>query len=507
MLKLILKPIKWLLSIILFFVVLIGLPLALMYKSVKVPETSNQAINIEELVEEELEKLITGTNIISLGLGEDALNNEIIKALTGMSNTSDPNYVYVDENIMFQGVWLELNEKTLNVIVGVHLNARIMTYKTRALISFEVIDSTDGVMVFKLKKVNMGNIPFKWALNLASKVVDFDKIINDALNNLGTFDKSKLELTIDLTTILETENNELIKALLNIAKENSLVSLGIVEEGEDYILGGEIDFTKLRTSKLEKTLLESDKIKSESEFETFLKDKALSSIIINGNHMNFNDFELYQVINYLITKGQNAANSYISKETVYKDFELIVGLPYFDITENLVLNVPVKLGKNGNYFKTNVEFNLNPLKENNDLVLELAKVKIGDLEIETDLITTIIGQISNEGLNFENNKFRVTGFFANFNESGIKVTNVKVASNNLVFEFEGINVSDMLNEILSNSITPEIDLIVSDIITGITNGDDISQGVSDLITEYESLDPIKQQELLDIINSYANLNP
>lgn len=265
MLKLILKPIKWLLSIILFFVVLIGLPLALMYKSVKVPETSNQAINLEELIEEELEKLTTGTNIISLGLGENALNNEIIKALTGMSNTSDPNYVYVNENIMFQGVWLELNEKTLNVIVGVHLNARIMTYKTRALISFEVIDSTDGVMVFKLKKVNMGNIPFKWALNLASKVVDFDKIINDALNNLGTFDKSKLELTIDLTTILETENNELIKALLNIAKENSLVSLGIVEEGEDYILGGEIDFTKLRTSKLEKTLLESDKIKSESE--------------------------------------------------------------------------------------------------------------------------------------------------------------------------------------------------------------------------------------------------
>lgn len=324
----------------------------------------------------------------------------------------------------------------------------------------------------------MGNIPFKWALNLASKVVDFDKIINDALNNLGTFDKSKLELTIDLTTILETENNELINALLNIAKENSLVSLGIVEEGEDYILGGEIDFTKLRTSKLEKTLLESDKIKTESEFETFLKDKAISSLILNGNHMNFNDFELYRVINYLITGGENAANSYISKETVYKDFELVVGLPYFDVTESLVLNVPVKLGKNGNYFKTNVEFNLNPLKENNDLVLELTKVKFGDLEIETDLITTIIGQISSEGLNFENNKFRVTGFFANFNESGIKVTNVKVASNNLVFEFEGINASDMLNEILSNSITPEIDLIVADIITGITNGDDISQDVS-----------------------------
>jgi hypothetical protein len=123
------------------------------------------------------------------------------------------------------------------------------------------------------------------------------------------------------------------------------------------------------------------------------------------------------------------------------------------------------------------------------------------------LITTIIGQISSEGLNFENNKFRVTGFFANFNESGIKVTNVKVASNNLVFEFEGINASDMLNEILSNSITPEIDLIVADIITGITNGDDISQDVSNLITEYESLDPLKQQELLDIINSYTNLNP
>ncbi|HHT55445.1 MAG TPA: hypothetical protein GX012_02655, partial [Acholeplasma sp.] len=255
MFKILFKPIKWILGIILGLVIMIAIPIALLYKSVTPPTLSEDEIDIEEYIIEEVDHLIDTSNddkTLSLTLNEEVINGMIHKELVNQFGESeDSNYLYEDENIMFQGAWIELKEDTVNIIAGAHANARIFTFKTRVLVAFKIIEDQErpGELILRLDKFKIGNLSLRWVLRVAPKLAerflgqDLDSFIEETIGDFGTYDSSKMELSINFYNLTEQldENKELVDLLLDIIYSNKLLDIGVIKQDEEFNLGLSLD--------------------------------------------------------------------------------------------------------------------------------------------------------------------------------------------------------------------------------------------------------------------------
>lgn len=515
MFKLLFKPIKWILSIVLFFVVIISIPLILLYKPAKKPDIDDGNIVLEEYIKDEIDHLIDKENenkTFSISLNESLINSEIEGRLKENLDESDnPNYVFEDENVMFQGVWVNISEDTFDIIAGVHANARLLTYKTTILISFKILDESDGKIILKLNKFKIGHLSFKWAIKHAPSLIkkflgqDVDSFIEESLGDIGTYDSNKMELEINLYNLAENmeENKEMLILLLDLIYENELITLGVVEKLEDYELGVSLDLNKIEDKTENFKLKEVDKFKNQDDFNDFLQNKALSGVMSGKNKIQFNSLEMNKLIDYIFNQGSNIANDYLMKSEAYEDYEITILNPYLEINNKLTLIVPVTFGKDDNLFKTKLKLNVNLTTDGKDLIIDLNNISIGSVDINNDKINTVLELTEVDGLNGTN--IVVENFLEPFSQSGIEVNGITVSDGFINFEFEGFSVTDILDDINNEINNPDLNDKANELLDKINNDEEITE--DDLDELFDIINNLDEEDIDMIQDIIGNLIP
>lgn len=511
--KIILKPLKWILSIIIAILIVPVTLLIIMYKSVTPPTTETTG-TLNTMVIEEVDHFIDEDNNdkkLSLGFSSDILNTEIKKKLleqVGSENQTD-DYIYEDENIKFQGAWVEFGKDKIDIQVGLHVNARIMTYKTRVLLSFdfkEVNENTEEI-ILKLNKINLGNLPLAWLSKVAPSIIktvtgqDVEKFAKQAVEKFGELDLKKRELRVDIDKLatMANENEELVKLVLDLTLKNGLIKLGV--DNEDDKLGIMLDLNKIKDdAKLDVVL---DRINSHDELEMYLKTKALEGLLNGNNKISFDKKAINEIVDFLFTGGQ--LETILLKQAIYEDYEVIVDTPFISISDKLDLIVPIRIGKDTNYFKTAITIGVELSKVDMNLVFDLKTLTIGELEFEEEAIETLLSNFQNEELNFTNNQFVVNGFFEMFDMEGITFTGVSVLNNQIHFEYESDLLDDIF-QVISDliGIDPDITDAATDILDKINNNIDVTSDVEDFIELIDALDEEEKQKIIDLINQGIN---
>lgn len=516
MFKLLFKPIKWILKIVLGFVILLAIPVILLYKPVKKPVSDGQSLTMEEYIGTEIDNLIDESNsdkIFGLKLNEDLLNVKIEEELKKQfSPSSNVNYIYEDGNIMFQGVWLKFSENHFDIIAGVHLNARIMKYKTSANISFELLSSDNGELTLTLKKFKVGHLSLKWAIKHAPSLVkrflgtDIDEFIENSLNGIGEYDNKKMQLKVNLYTLTDQleENKELAVTILDVLYQNELIKLDISKLGDGYQLKLALDLNKVHDNSVVFKLSDVDKIKTEEEFASFLRNRALSSLLSNESSLKLNKLAVNKLIDFIINQGLNLNTDYLLEETVYANYNLKVLKPFVEFRgSKLILNVPIQIGDNLNAFKTIVKLETEFKVSGNDLEINLKNLNFGNLGFDSDDLSAITNLLG-EGLVVDN-KIIVKDFLDNFKGVNINVTDIVTSNDSLNIVFEGLNTSNLLGDIIDEITDPELLDVVNTIKDKLDSFDTITEeDIKELLEAIETLDEAEYDKLVGIIGNQGN---
>src|SRR5690625_2994702 len=499
MFKLLFKPIKWVLSIVLFFVILIAIPLITFYKPVKRPETLNTNLVLEEYIKEEIDHFIDKENEekkLGLLLDEDLINSEINKRLIEQfGSSSNPDYLFEDENVMFQGVWVNINEKSFDIIAGVHANARILTYKTSVLISFKIIDEQDGNLILKLNKFKVGHASLKWAIKYAPSLIkrflgqDVDSFIDDSLGNIGTYDSNKMELKINLYNLASNmeENKDIFILLLDLIYENELLEIGVIEHLEKYKFRAAFNLKQLEDKSAVYKLAQNQKFEDDDDFMHFLENKAISGILSGKGTIKFNQLDMNKIIDYIFKSGENLTNDYLMKNNAYEDYEITILNPYVEINNNkLDLIVPVTFGKDDNLFKTKAKISVTLETSGNDLLINLSNLSLGSIDINNDKINEILKLTEVDGL--EDTSIKIDNFLEPFEETGVKITDINISDSKVNFVFDTLNVSDILDDINNEINNPNLNNKANELLDKINNDQEITEeDIEDLLEILEDL--------------------
>lgn len=516
MFKLLFKPIKWILSIVLFFVILISIPLILLYKPAKKPETSNNTLILEEYIKDEIDNFIDIDNNdkrLGLLLNEDLINSEIENQLTNQFGESDnPDYLFEDENVMFQGVWVNIKEDTFNIVAGVHANARVLTYKTTVLISFKIKDQKDGTIVLKLNKFKIGHLSFKWAIKYSPRIIkqflgqDIDSFIEDALGGIGNYNSDKMELEVDLYNLTNNveDNKEMLVLLLDLIYENELLDIGVIKHNDEYKFGASFDLNKLVDESNNFKLNASDKIQDNDEFSEFLQNKALSSFMSGKSEIKFSSLEMNKIIDFIFNQGENLTNDYLMKTPAYEDYEITILNPYIEINgNNLSLLVPVTFGKGLDLFKTKFKLDVTLETLGDDLKIELANISLGELNIDNEKIKTILELTEVDGI--DGSSIVVNDFFLPFKDSGVDINEIAVKDGNILFKFDGISVSNILDEINDEINNPDLNNKVDELLDKINNDEEITE--NDIDELFDIISQLDEEDIDKIQDIIGNLIP
>jgi len=499
-------------GILIFFLIVVVIPIAIMWKSVTPPEVESTTFDLESMIIEEIEYLTDDSNTdktIGIGLDENLINNEIKKAIVESMKdnlTDDEGYVatFGDDRVMLQGAWVELSEDTIDIQVGLHIDTSILIFKTRVLVRIKILEIGTERIELQINKINIGNLPLRWIVRYAPGVAktlfsfDIDKMINDAIDGIGTYDRKKVSITVNIDELLADNiaDDVLMQHLFNIITENELVGIEIVEEEDSTEIQAQIDLNKLKSNKTPIVLTESQRIKTEAEFNTFMQNKVFASAI--SGKVTLNNIELSRIIDYFAVTDKNV--NYLMKQAVYEDYEVVVLAPYFEIGEKATLNVPIQFGKDGNYFKTNISIDIEFAKVDNDLVLSFNNTNIGELALEDEMLSELLGEF--DGFEITDMKYTVTNFFKEFSDYGANIEEVVVTNNRLEIILEENQFSGILDDIVDNFSNQEMVDKATEILDKIDNNENIDNDIEELIEDFENLSETEQQELMDILEGY-----
>lgn len=516
MFKILFKPIKWILTIVLSTVILIAIPFVLMYKSVTPPDVDENEINLESIITDNLDSLIDKNNtdkriefLVSADTANFEIYNQFVKEF-GESVTDD--YVYVEDRLMLQGAWINFEKDTIRFIAGAHVDAEILTYKTAIELGFKLVSEEDGIATLSLSRLKIGNLSLRWVLRYSPGLIktltgyDLEQIVADTVGDFGTFDIKKLELKVNLYDLAETmeENKDLITMLLDIIYEHELIEFGVLENGEDYEIGVKLNLNPLYEEVDESKLLNpNDRFADEDAFNDFLYNKGLSAAMSTNNHIKFNQKEMNRIIEYILRQSGDLANNYLMKQNLYEDYDITILNPYVDfVSDKMRINVPIQLGKDGNFFSMMFKLDVDFTKELNDLVINLKAVSISDVQLEEEHLTGIFDILEVE--NVTGASFKVENFFEAFGNADIEITDIKIANNLLLLEFEGIEIGSMLDEIETTVNNPKLNDSINNIKDKADdpNEEITEEDIEELLEAVEELTEAEKQALQDIISDY-----
>jgi hypothetical protein len=482
----------------------------LLYKDEKPPVIDNLKIDMKNymdiMIESEIQKLTTGTtDSISIGTPEEIINSEINQYLTDQIDSNN-GYIYENEYYKIQDVWVEFNKNHIDVMLSVHLDAQVMTYKTRLKLRFEVEETQLGVISLKLSSMKLGNIPLRWAVVLSTEFFDVEELLNEVLTDFGVFDKNRLELKIDLTKLLD-KDAEFISALLQFAKENELLQIGVVPQGDKYLLGSKINIEKLRLEEIPATLTDEQKIQNQDELENLIENRIVANLFTKGNQIDFSEQDVQKIIDFTVMGEIETTDNYIFKGEVFENYELYLFHPYTTVTDQLILNIPIKIGKGYNFFKSNIQFELSLKPRENDLILIVENTYIQNMPVNKEVINMLIDSFESDLTTLLNEAIVIENFFEPFIENEITIQEIVMTEGKMIFIFNGLNVNDMLTEIIDTIDIPEINYIIKDIMDNIDNEENLLEMSDELVHNFNNLNDSDQEKIMDVVKEYIDTIP
>ncbi|WP_152512775.1 hypothetical protein [Haloplasma contractile] len=400
-----------------------------------------------------------------------------------------------------------IRQNYINVMVSVHLDTpAVMTYKTRLKLRFEVKETQLGVISLRLRSMRLGNLPLRWAVVLTSEIFDVEEIINEALTGVGEFDKNHLAFNIDLKKLLDKDSDFII-SLLQFAKENDLLQLGVVPDKDKYILGGKINIEKLRLEDIPVTLTDDKKIKHQDELESMIENRIMANLFTKGNQIDLSEKDMQKIIDFTVMGELETTDEYIYKSELYEDYELYVYQLYSTVTDKLILNIPIKVGRGYNFFNTCIQFELSLKPRGNDLILFVENTYIQNVPVNKDVVNMLFDNFESDLTTLVNEAIVIENFFESFIENGVTIQEIVITEGKMSFIYNGFSVNETLTEILDTIDIPEINYIIEDILDNIDNEEKLLEMSDELVNNFNDLDDTEQKLIMDIIKENMDTIP
>lgn len=518
MMKFFAKPFKFIFGLSIFLLIIVFSIIFLGYKSTTPPKVSEVELNINKQVNDEVDKIFKSSDKNAfISIDTKYINYEIQKQLIeNLEESIDPNYIYSTEYIKLQGVWIKTNKDSVDINASVHLTYKKITYKTTLSIKISVKDIDDYIVTLKLSKVKVGNIPLKWSLNAVSRFINIEEILVDMIGDFGEFDRKKLEIKFDSKLLIDNlyDQNLIDKEsvdLLSFVANTNLVKILINNENKNNFISLNINVNKLINEKDSIKLNSYDKIKDDSELEELLESKVLSSIIKYGNKVQLTEYDINIILDYMLIETIGNEDV-LMEDTLFDDFKITVLKPFIEVNNEIVLNIPFRLYKEKDYIESFLEISLDPVKNNNDLLLMFNKIRIGEIFIEYDIISEFINLDQIEFLNNQN--IVIEDFFSNIDEYDINFDTIIVENNSIIMKFTELEILDMFEDILieiDNEVFEEVlgtlldkakDIEDFNDIEDLFTEEELNDLVNNLTDEYITLTKEEQDKIVDIINGY-----
>lgn len=543
LLKYIIVPI---LAIIIFPLAL----LAVMYKS---PDnllkdaiaSSEFELDVTSIFEEEISLFLEDETKMSLEIQlEEALINGFIK---GYLQAIEPTYLESSEFVLqedwfsYLGSWVDLQEELIVIESPLELyiplwDDQIFTYKTSVVIELELSLELDEVKL-TLHEVKLGHLPLMWIFDATVWILEqvgsleLEATINDALGGFGTFSQEERSILIPVEDVLinqlelDTSTSETVTSLLDFLESQQLFEFGVKEDA----LYASLNMGRLRSNKEVEVI--SEIISSEAEFEaklTSLLDPVqllgslMSSTFIEGEaspYIVLEAHDLNAILHYVLEDVSTSETSWI--ELNFNDYRINILKPVLSFNESLNVDIPLQfydVNAPTEVFQTVIDMSLSIELVEDDLVMNVLAIQIGELDIEIDLIEKTLDLLNLSNLIFEEGQITVNDITLITESYGMDVTDIEPTTEGLKItismkELPVITVVSIVGETLDSllsdeTVSPIIQEEVEAILEAALSGDqaEIEASITTLIETYNELPEEEQiyiQQLVEeaIINS------
>lgn len=521
--KYILLPILIFLIIPVIFLVAMYQPMDPYYKDNDQLET----LVFEEVISDGFEmyaQVNESETPLSFSINENQVNQYMFDVLKSTNASFDTTQIYVIEEAQFgyAGSWflfeddaIELVSK-LDVFVIPNFN-----YQTSLRIVFD-IDFDGDIMTLQIKNIYIGNLPILWmldvavfGLNLAG--IDLVEEISNLLNQFGTYQHEEKILSLSVSNVLsqqmnDNETSEFITVLLSNLQQNDLFEI----ESEASSLSFVIHLEKLSD------LSEPIDMLQFSDIQSF--DQATTQLFESINYI-----ELFQsvvtrdenVSTYAISINENDINPllFVATHDLFpilfdvSGFRIEMQHPYVEINNEILLIVPLRLFDENNnvVFQTIIQLETELLFENNQSVMSLNGLSIGDSDFDQDFVHQILNLAQ---LPVENNTIDISDIMSILTNQ-LPIETISTQGENLVLEVEAATlipletqlddielIVDALSDI--EALPDDIQASLDDIVAAIQTNDSaaINDAFEDFSEIYDALDDTMRSEIESIIFDY-----
>lgn len=512
------RLVKWIVklvfSLILFLIILVTVPTVLMYKSVTTPEIEEQeTFNLDEFINEQVERLFLDSNKnkeVGIYLKKEQINAQIYKMIVEAMQenlTNDDGYLADFEYVKLQGVWVDFKNDIININVGFHLTYKEIKYKSRLLIGIKFEDFSQGQMVFRISKFNVGNFPLKWLVRVAPEVYRIingeriDDLINESLQGLGKYYPKKQQVVINVVDFIgdSTDGNSTMNALLEILSTDGLVDIGVSVVDEEYQLRAVINVNNLLSDKEAFKLNEEDKFQSDEDIQVFMKNKALAGII--NQSIQFNDLDLNRLIGFMFSSSSD--DGYLFNQELRPGIFIRGSNPYFEVGSNATFNIPIEITNGEGTLKSHISLDVRFAKQNNDLKLNFKNAVLGQLSISDDLLSLLLDSISMDGFVFSDMSITIKDFFNAFTNEEFKIKNIIISDDKININLDTQDPIQILDDILGEfDDNIQVKDIANKLLDKIMNEEDITEELDELLDIYENLTEEEQNRLYELMEKY-----
>ncbi len=518
--------------------------LAVMYKPVEIPTddfSDVQAVSLTDMIKENVDSFLTENDVdstVGLSVAQADANGLILNQLRSINpeyladgaSEDDLNYVMKDTYYGLQGAWVRFEDNTIEIEAGAHVFVSTFTYKTRILISFEVMIDTEEV-VLKLDKLNIGNLPLAWSFSAASWITEqitgesLKGIIDNQLNGLASFDPTAREIRVSVDSLLDqsiedAQQRAMIASLLAFIEENELLDIGFSdgEFGVDLALGK----TKDDTAPFE--LDPADQIADDADLQSILASKASAMIFstLSGDSptpfIDLDDFTLNRMFEYFMRANQTTPGVLI-ESPLFEDYTMRAFVPYITMNDDFIVNIPLVIEDNLDplkSFQTIIKISATPEVSGSDLRIVLNELVAGEVTLTEEHITNVLTMLGDNDF-IVDGAFVIENFDTQMDAAGMGIESVAVVADSLriyvtlseTIPLQDIQdaVQEVLDTVANNPEYPaELNDAINDVLTEVLDpSGDPEAAVEELLTVVEGLSDEEQQALFDdLVTAFGN---
>lgn len=542
---------------LLTIIIIPGILLAFMYKSVVIPEddfdSTGSSISISDMINDQFDTFLADPShdsSLDINLAQQDVNNLLLSQFREMNQSylddnAEPdkrNYVQKEPSFGYQGSWIEFKNDTINIESGIHIFISSFTFKTRLLISFKADISTDEV-VLKLDKLNVGNLPLAWLFGPVDWAVQkatnesIEDMINDRLDGLATFNPKTREIRMDVDNLVQQafsddeDTKVLVNSLLTFVKENSLVDIGF-NEGE---FNAGLGLGKIWEENFNPYIIPTHlRINSEAELQAVLANRAstliLSTLSSSDNlFIDIDQVTLNRMFDYFL-RDQRLPSGAIQEQEIMEGYLMKILMPYVSIVNSeFTVNIPLiieKIGSEATHsFESIIRISANTSVVDGDLYINLLSIKAGNgeepLTLEGEFLQDVLALLGSDNDFIQDGAFVVRDFYSQLDSDTLSVSDIEVVGSNLRMFIDIVDLGLPIQEIqdaiqgvlgvLDNPEYEDIQGAIDDVLTTLIDPEatpeEIEEALTGLLEGIEDLDPEQQEALYnDMLDALEDLD-